>query len=109
MEFNIIPDSEALRKCAWCRDYISDDMEVFGLGAKLDSKVDLSEYEGHCIQIDLVSASKPVYMIVTAPDSDAKNDGKDGMFLVCSEKCLKKLKNSLEKDIALGQMFKTVL
>ena len=108
MEFSIIPDNEVLRKCACCRDYISDDMEVFGLGAKLKSKVDLSEYESHCIQIGMASEEKPLYMIVTAHGSEAKNDGKDGMFLVCSEKCRKKLKNILEKDMSFGQMFKIV-
>ena len=49
MEFYIIPDEEALRKCAWCRSHINDHMEVLGLGAKLKHDVDLSEFESHCI------------------------------------------------------------
>ena len=108
MEFSIIPDKEALSKCAWCRNHIHDDMEVFGFGAKLRPDVDLSEYESHCIEIDLVSEQKTVYMMVTAQDSEAKKEGKDCMFLVCSERCGKKLKNVLEKDMSLGKMFKTV-
>ena len=108
MEFSIIPDNEALSKCAWCESYITEYMEVFGFGAKLKPKVDLSEYEGHCIEIDLVSEEKSVYMMVTGRGSEAKNEGKDGMFLVCSEACAKKLKNVLEQDISLGKMFKTV-
>jgi len=109
MEFNIIPDKEALRKCAWCQNPINDEMEIIAFGAKLKPDVDLSEYESHCIQLCLVSEEKPVYMMVTAQGSEAKNEGRDGMFLVCSEKCRKKLKHILEKDIDLGQMFKTVL
>jgi hypothetical protein len=36
MEFiNIIPDEEAISKCAWCHNHIRDDMEVFGACAKL--------------------------------------------------------------------------
>jgi hypothetical protein len=35
-------------------------MEVFGFGAKLEPDADLSEYEGHCIQIGLVSEEKSV-------------------------------------------------
>ena len=108
MEFSIIPDKEALSRCAWCQSQITDHMEVFGLGAKLKSNVDLSEYEGHCIELDLASEDKSVYMMVAAQDSEAKNDGKDGMFLVCSEKCGKKLKNVLKKEISLGKMFETV-
>jgi hypothetical protein len=60
MEFNIIPGEEAMSKCAWCHKHISDDMEVFGAGAKLKPGVDLSEYESHCIQIGLVSEEKPI-------------------------------------------------
>jgi hypothetical protein len=108
MEFSIIPDKEALSQCAWCQRRIYDDMEVFGFGAKLKSNVDLSEYESHCIEIGLVSEEKPVYMIVTAQGSEAKIEGKDCLFLVCSQECGKKLKNVLEKEISLGKMFKEV-
>ena len=109
MEFSIIPDKEALSRCAWCENRIYDDMEVFGFGAKLKPDVDLSQYQSHCIQVDLVSEEKPVYMMVTAQDSEAKREGKDCMFLVCSEECGKKLKDVLEKEISLGKMFNSVL
>lgn len=108
MEYYIIPDKEALSQCAACRGHINELTEVFGLGAKLKPDVDLSGFESHCIQIDLVSEEKPVYMMVTAPGSEAKNDGKDGMFLVCSESCAKKLKQILTEEISLGKMFETV-
>jgi len=108
MEYFIIPDKEALGQCAACRGNIDELTEVFGLGVKLSPEADLSEFESHCIEIDLVSEEKPVYMMVTKQDSEAKNDGKDGMFLLCSLSCGKKLKNVLEKEISLGKMFETV-
>ena len=108
MEFSIIPDQEALSKCTWCQSHITDHMEVLGLGAKLKPEVDLSEYESHCIQIGLVSEEKPVRMMVTAQGSQARSNGNDGMFLVCSEGCGEKLKSVLEKEISLGAMFETV-
>ena len=108
MEFDIIPDEEALSKCTWCHSQINDHMEVLGLGAKLNPEVDLSEYESHCIQIGLISEEKPVYMMITAEGSEAKTDGNDCMFLVCSEGCAKKLKSVLEKEISVGKMFQTV-
>jgi hypothetical protein len=83
-------------------------MEVLGLGVKLRPDVDLFEYESHCIQIGLVSEEKPVYMMVTAQGSQARNDGNGGMFLVCSEGCGTELKSVLEKEISLGAMFETV-
>jgi hypothetical protein len=108
MEFNIIPDEDALNKCAWCQNPISDDMEVVGVGAKLKPDVDLSEYESHCIQISLASEKKPIYMMVTAQDSEAKKEGNDAMFLLCSIECGKKLKHVLVKEISIGNMFETV-
>ena len=108
MEYDIIPDDEALSKCTWCRSHIDDQMEVSGLGVKLKPNLDLSEYESHCIQIGLVSEEKPLYMMVTTKDSEAKINGNDGMFLVCSEGCGKKLKTVLETAISIGKMFETV-
>jgi hypothetical protein len=108
MKYYIIPDKEALGQCAWCANQINDHMEVFGFGAQFKSNVDLSEFESHCIQIDLVSEGKPVYMMVSVQGSEAKNEGNDGMFLVCSENCGKKLKHGLEQEIAIGKMFKAV-
>jgi hypothetical protein len=108
MDHYIIPDKEALGQCAWCQGQIDDHTEVFGFGVKFRSDIDLSEFETHCIQIDLISEEKPVYMMVTAQDSEAKNDGKDGMFLVCSESCGKKLKTVLEKEISIGKLFESV-
>ena len=108
MEYYIIPDKEALGQCTWCANQINDHTEVFGFGAQFKSNVDLSEFESHCIQIDLVSEEKPVYMMVTVQGSEAKNEGNDGMFLVCSENCGEKLKRVLEKEITLGKIFKAV-
>jgi hypothetical protein len=109
MEFGIIPDQEALSNCAWCQNPISDEMEVFGIGVKLNQTIDLSMYESHCIEIGLISEEKQVYMMVTTEGSEAKKSGKDGMFLVCSEFCGQQLKNALEKDISLGKLFITIL
>jgi len=92
MEYYIIPDKEALSQCAACRGNINEITEVFGLGIKLKPAVNLSEFESHCIEINLVSGKKPVFMMVTKQGSEAKNDGKDGMFLLCSLSCGKKLK-----------------
>ena len=108
MEFYIIPDGEALSQCAACRGNIDEMTEVFGLGVKLKADLDLSEFETHCIEVDLISEEKPVYMMVTAEGSEAKRNGNDGMFLVCSERCGQKLKTVLEKEISVAKMFETI-
>ena len=108
MEYYIIPEKEALGQCTWCRSKITDQMEVFGIGAKLRPDADLSDFENHCIQIDLVSEARSLYMMVTADGSEAKNDGNDGMFLICSEACGRELKHVLNEEIALGKLFNSV-
>jgi len=108
MKYYIIPDEDALDKCAWCSNRIYDDAEVFAIGSKFRSGVDLSEYAGHCIEIALVSEEKTINMMVTVEGSEARQENKDGMFLVCSEKCGSKLKSVLEKEISIGDMFDTV-
>lgn len=104
MEYNIIPDDEALGKCVWCRKHISEDAEVFGAGVKFKPGVDLSEYEGHCINLCLSADERPFYMLVTIDGSEAKQAGNDGMFLFCSQDCGNELKNVLNKEISIGKM-----
>jgi len=108
MKYHIIPDEDALGKCSWCNSRIHENTEVFALGAKLRSEIDLSEYQSHCIEIALVSREKTVNMMVTAEGSEAKKDNKDTMFMVCSEKCGSKLKNAIQEEISIGDLFHDV-
>ena len=108
MEVHTISDEEALGKCAWCRNQISDGVEVFGVGAKIRPGVDLSDYEGEAIQLMIVSEDRFVPMMLTLEGSEAKNDGNDIMFLVCSETCGKQLKSALERDKSLGDVFEGI-
>ena len=109
MEFSIIPDKDALGKCAWCQNQINDEMEVYCLGAKLRPDNDLSGYQSHCIEIEQASGRKPICMMVTAKESQARKEGNDGMFMVCSEKCGQELKNGLEKDLELSKLFEKIV
>ena len=108
MKYHIIPDEDALGKCAWCNSRIFENTEVFALGATLRSTVDLSKYQSHCIEIALVSREKTLNMMITAEGSEAKKDNKDAMFMVCSEKCGSKLKNALKEEISIGDLFHDV-
>ena len=108
MEFSIIPDQEALSKCTWCQEYLGDHSDAFGIGVKLKPANGLSDYETHCIEILLANGEKPVHMLVTPEGSEAKNDGHDGMFLVCSESCAGKLKAALTDEMSRGNFFKSI-
>ena len=47
-------------------------------------------------------------MMVTSEDSEAKRDGNDVMFLVCSEECGKEMKAALEEEKSLGDIFQGI-
>jgi len=103
MKLKRIPPEKAMGRCGWCGKAISDDMEVFGVGGKLRPGVDLSEFEGAAVRIALASRQKGLVAIVPAADSDARREGKDILFMTCSEACGFDLKSAVQEDLALGE------
>ena len=108
MEAKIISDIEVLSKCAWCRNKLNQNSEAFGLGAKVKSGSDIFTYKGKSVLLTIVSEDRNVPMMVAADGTDAKNDGNDVMFLLCSEKCGIKMKAALEREILLGNLFSSI-
>ncbi len=47
-------------------------------------------------------------MIVTARESEAKDQGTDGIFALCSEKCGKKMKETVTKEITTFKEVKDI-
>jgi hypothetical protein len=70
--------------------------------------VDYSDSEGTIIQIGLNTRNTSVPMIVTARDSEAKNQGTDGIFALCSEKCGEKMKESVTNELTTFKEFKDI-
>ena len=104
MDFNIIPDSDALDRCTWCQGHIDENLEVVGIGIKFRSEADLSHYQSHCIELELLSENRSVCMIVSKEGSPAKEQGKDGMFMVCSKECADKLRKALDEEVSLAKL-----
>lgn len=97
-------------RCAWCMKKIKGDKAVFGLSVKFAEGIAFPDSEGKMKQVSLQTRNTSVPMIVTAADSEAKIQGSDGIFALCSEKCGTKMKAALTneltfkelKDISLG-------
>jgi len=47
-------------------------------------------------------------MIVTGKDSEAKLSGTDGIFALCSEKCAKKMKETLSHELEVFKEYKDI-
>ncbi|NOY64526.1 MAG: hypothetical protein GXO97_03910 [Nitrospirae bacterium] len=84
--------------CAWCNKEISEDSEVFGLGARIIKNILSKEMEGKIIPFQLVKTDKTIPAIVTTSDSEAKKDGYDLLFMTCSKACAESLKKTLNKE-----------
>ncbi len=84
---------------------MDEDSEAFGLGAKIRSESDISDYEGKSVLLLIASEDKSVPMMVTEEGTDAKEDGNDVMFLLCSEKCSVQLKAALDRELRIGELF----
>ena len=89
----------AILTCAWCENPIGPDKEVFGFGAKANPEVDLNNSEGKIIQLPLVKCRKVVPAMVATNDSQAKKEGNDLVFMICSRVCGMTLKEALEEEI----------
>jgi hypothetical protein len=89
--------------CGWCGHPIPDDKEVFSGGGKVRPGIDLTSHMGHALPIYLRELDKTVLIAVTGPDSDARRDGHDFMYLTCSEACARSLKAAFETEIEFGK------
>jgi hypothetical protein len=102
MKAERVPAKKALGRCSWCGRRIRDNEPVYGFGGKKRPGVDLTEYEGSAILISLATVRKEVICMVTPPDSPAKADGKDFMFMICSEACADEMKSVMDAEAAIG-------
>ncbi|MFC0272352.1 hypothetical protein ACFFIX_12995 [Metabacillus herbersteinensis] len=95
-------------RCAWCMKKFNDDKPVFGLSVKFAECVGFSNIEGTITQIKLQTRNTSVPMNVTASDSEAKKQGTDGIFAICSERCGEKMKDTVTKELTMFKEFKDI-
>lgn len=88
----------AWQRCAWCDRRIQPDTEVFGCGARTIPGIDLSAKEGEILPLYLALSHRTVPALVVPRASQAKREGNDLYFLICSENCGHFLKEALERD-----------
>jgi len=89
-------------KCGWCGDEIPEDTELFGISAKARDDVDISQLEGKVIDVFLTRRDRTVQALVVTKDSPAKKEGKDLLFVACSESCVEALRHNVGKETELA-------
>jgi len=87
-----------LSVCAWCGKAVPEDTERFAVGGKAKEGALLRKHAGRVIIVWL--GDREVPCLVVTPDSPAKKDGKDFIFMFCSEQCGREMKAAFLAEVA---------
>ena len=85
-------------KCAYCECKLRSGVEVYGLGAQLKDELEYPGSVGRSMAVELPIQGRELECMVTADGSQARLEGWDLIFMVCSEECGAGLKALLEKE-----------
>jgi hypothetical protein len=72
--------------CGWCRREIGENQPVIGISMKFRNQTDYRQKQGKIVQFGLSSGRKVIAGVVKL-NSPAKKEGKDVIFMVCSDRC----------------------
>ena len=84
--------------CAYCERKMRSGVDVYGLGVKLKEELEYPGTVGRTMTVHLPVQGRELECMVTADSSQAKLEGWDLIFMVCSEKCGAGLKALLEEE-----------
>jgi uncharacterized protein (DUF1778 family) len=85
--------------CSWCGLDIPEEKEVFAVGATLRGAIEFtSDQSSMSFFMPVAIGGKVVPAVVTASDSEARQQGNDLMFMTCSEACAEQLRDALREE-----------
>jgi len=97
-------ENQPLPMCCWCSKEISRET-LWMLAAVLhEEEKPPDEEKGYWVKIK-TSGDRNIWGAVAGKNSQAKQDGCDMVFLLCSEKCRQELKEELASE---NDLFKSV-
>jgi hypothetical protein len=77
---------------------------AYGLSVKFAEGFEYNDDDGRIVQIFLKSRNTSVPIIISAVGSEAKKNGQDGIFALCSDKCGEKMKNAIKVELKFDSM-----
>lgn len=93
-------------ECGWCGKTIGEDEPVFAVGGRIHEGVDLSLVEGKVVELTFEIAGKTVLAGVAGFDSEAKAEGKDIIFMTCSDDCGRLVQAAFANELTRGLSIK---
>lgn len=99
-----VPEEVAFGFCGWCGKKLRAVKGSHGFTFRKPQGLDLSEHEGSAILLSLATMEKKVICVISSPDSSARAEGKDFLFLLCSKKCAKRIEAAMDEEVTLWQI-----
>lgn len=91
-----ISQEQATSHCAWCRQELAPEAEVYSVAAQAKPWVELPK--AGVLELSLDATHQRVLAIIPAPGSPAKEAGNDLLFATCSQACAEGLKAAIERQ-----------
>jgi hypothetical protein len=88
--------------CGWCGKHIGEDEPVVAVGARVHEDIDLSLVAGKVIELTFEMSGKTILAGVAGLESEAKAEGKDVIFMTCSDKCGQQIQTAFAEELARG-------
>jgi hypothetical protein len=95
---------DEIHKCAYCECKLTPGAEVYGLGVKLKEELEYPGAVGRSMTVELPIQGRELACMVTADGSQARLEGWDLIFMVCSEECGAALKALLQGEDLFEEM-----
>ena len=87
-------------ECGWCGKEIGEDEPVVAIGGRTHAGLDLSLLQGKVVELKFEAVDRIILAGVSAFDSDAKSEGKDLIFMTCSDECGREMQAAFAQDLA---------
>jgi len=95
---------KVMSTCCWCGVKIKDDDPIYSVGCKKRPEVDITKYESKVMPVKLSTIDKTIWSVVPPQNSDARREGNDLMFAVCSNSCVDNLTETLKREKEIGDL-----
>lgn len=87
------------RRCAWCSRIVRKDDPVFAISVRMHAIAERELEPGHLAPLLLAKLGRVVPMMIPGLDSEARRQGKGGVFKLCSEACAGELQRALRDEL----------
>ena len=89
-----------LEHCCWCNRLISEESERFSINTKFRDPKDYQKNAGKIIEFYVPRMDRSLMAFAVTRDSEAKKQGYEVMFMICSKSCREELAAALREENA---------